>query len=209
MMTKRMPSRRPALLAGLLAVFLAALGGLFAAPASAHTRLISSTPGKDATAANVTEVALVFSDRIRAAKVVVRNEEGEEFQTGDAARSDRTVTQPLERALPAGRYTVAWRVVGEDGHPIQNEDLAFTAEEGRATAAPTTGAPTTGAPTTATPTTPAPHGTPAKAASAPERKSSGAVTWVMIGIGGLLGIGIGMLIVFRAKRRNPMGGKGE
>ncbi|WP_067825074.1 copper resistance CopC family protein [Actinomadura kijaniata] len=200
MMTKRLPSRRPALLAGLLAVFLAALGGLFAAPASAHTRLISSTPGKDATAANVTEVAPVFSDRIRAAKVVVRNEEGEEFQTGDAARSDRTVTQPLERALPPGRYTVAWRVVGEDGHPIQNEDLAFTAEEGRATATPTA---------SAAPTTPAPHGTPARAVSAPEKKSSGAVTWVMIGIGGLLGIGIGMLIVFRARRRHPMGGKGE
>lgn len=200
MMTKRLPSRRPALLAGLLAVFLTALGCVFAAPALAHTRLISSTPGKDATAANVTQIKLVFSDQIRAAKVVVKNAKGEEFQDGDAERSGKDVTQKLKGALPAGDYTVAWRVVGEDGHPIQNADLTFTAEQdGGATASAT--------PSNA-PSAAAPQITPAKAEK-PAEKAPKAPIWIVVVVGVLVGIGVGLVIVRRAVRKNPTAGGRE
>lgn len=48
----------------------------------------------------------------------------------------------------------------------------------------------------------------AHAAEAAE-KSSGTANLIMIGAGALIGIGIGMLIVFRARRKHPMSGGGS
>ena len=121
--TTRGPLRR----LGLVAVLAAALGGLTATPALAHTQLVSSTPGKGASAAAVTEVKLVFSDEISNAKVIVKDAHGKAFQSGAAEHKGTTVTQKLTGALPAGSYTVAYRVVGADGHPVQADGLTFTA----------------------------------------------------------------------------------
>ncbi|MFG1999790.1 copper resistance protein CopC [Spirillospora sp. NPDC048911] len=192
--TLRAPVRRAGLVTALLLFF----GTVFATPALAHTRLLSSTPGKDATATGVSQVELVFSDKISMAKVLVKNEKGKEFQTGPAARSGPEVTQKLTGALPAGTYTVAYAVVGEDGHRIEKADLKFTA---------TAGEQLTGAQGAAT-TTPAAD-PPVTDSKAVKESSSGGAKWVMIVVGALIGIGIGMVIVYRAKRDHGAGSGGE
>jgi methionine-rich copper-binding protein CopC len=204
-LTSRGPLRR----LGLVAVLAAALGALTATPALAHTQLVSSTPGKGESADSVTEVKLVFSDKISTAKVIVKDAHGKAFQSGAAEHAGTTVTQKLTGALPAGAYTVAYRVVGADGHPVQADGLAFTATAGgdgstgaQPQAAPTKGGvgavDQTGAAATS-------NEQPLKIdqkQAAESDSGSGMVTWGLIGVGVLLGIGIGVAIVYRAKRKH-------
>lgn len=190
----RTPRRRRTAAAriGLVTAVAAALGVLAAGPALAHTRLVGSTPGKGAAAAAVTEVTLVFGTDVTNPQVVVRGEDGAAFQDGRPDVSGGTVVQPLKGELPAGTYTVAYRVVGEDGHPVQGDDLAFTATAGEGGVAVTRSA------------------SPPEAivlertepAAAKEDSGSAVVTWVIIGVGVLVGVGIGLAIVSRATRRH-------
>ncbi|WP_433468361.1 copper resistance CopC family protein [Spirillospora sp. CA-128828] len=185
--------RRPVRRLGLVAALALAFGAVTASPALAHTQLVSSTPGKGKEADSVTEVKLVFSDKISLAKVVVTDGGKKEFQSGAAEHSGTTVTQKLSGPLPAGSYTVAYRVVGEDGHPIEKNDLTFTVVGGGAGTAPSQPAAAGG-------------GQQPKAdqeqAVATEESDSGAVLWVLIGVGLLVGVGIGVGIVYRAKRKH-------
>lgn len=180
---------------GAVAALVLALVALTAAPALAHTRLVGSTPGKGESAESVTEVELVFSDEIRLAEVVVTDARKKTYQSGEAERSGATVTQRLEGPLPAGTYTVAYRVVGKDGHSIKGSDLTFTATGGE-TAAPAPSAPSEGAAATGE--------QPLKAdLEAAEEKDtgSGKVLWALIVTGLMIGIGIGVGIVYRAQRK--------
>ncbi|SEF43271.1 hypothetical protein SAMN04489712_1012 [Thermomonospora echinospora] len=183
-----------------LAAVLLALGVAFAAPASAHTRLVSSSPAQDARAERVDQVSLVFSDRIRNAKVLVKDAAGTSYQSGEARLDERTVTQPLTGPLPAGAYTVVWRVVGEDGHPIQSEDpLKFTV------AAPSGPSPSGQATPSREGALPAAGGMAVTAPVADKEDSGGGARWLMIGSGLLLGLGIGFGLVFL--RKGPSSGE--
>ncbi|MEV5827130.1 copper resistance CopC family protein [Spirillospora sp. NPDC052242] len=188
----RTPRRRRTAAAriGLVTALAAALGVLTTGPALAHTRLVDSTPGRGASAAAVTEVRLVFGTDVTAPQVVVRGEDGTAFQDGRPEVSGGTVVQPLKGELPAGTYTVAYRVVGEDGHPVQSDDLAFTAAAGDGAAARNAYPPEAIVLERAEP------------AAAKEDSGSGVVTWVIIGVGVLIGIGIGLAIVSRATRKH-------
>ncbi|MEV4257493.1 copper resistance protein CopC, partial [Spirillospora sp. NPDC049652] len=122
--------RRLGLLAALVTVLTTAFGAALSTPALAHTRLVGSTPARDAAAASVTEVKLVFSDRISFAKVLVKDRAGKQYQSGAARHEGTGVTQPLTGPLPSGAYTIAYAVVGEDGHRVEGSDLTFTAQGG-------------------------------------------------------------------------------
>jgi copper resistance protein C len=177
---------------GALAAVLLALGVVFAAPALAHTRLVSSSPAQDAEAGRVGQVSLVFSDRIRNAKVLVKDTAGKSYENGEARLADRTVTQPLTGELPSGSYTVMWRVVGEDGHPIQSQEpLKFSVS---ADAAPSAAS----APRQ-DPSVSGSQGTRNAVAARDEEPSGGGARWLMIGSGLLLGLGIGFGFVFMRK----------
>jgi methionine-rich copper-binding protein CopC len=200
---------------GLVAAVALAFGAFTAPPALAHTRLVGSTPEKGTSAASVTEVKLVFSDKISLAKVVVTDGAKKEFQAGAAERSGTTVTQKLSGSLPAGSYTVAYRVVGEDGHPIEKNDLTFTVggDGGTGATAPETPAAggvgaeqQTGDAATANEQ---PLKIDLEQAKAEEDDGSGMVLWVLIGAGLLVGVGIGVAIVFRAKRKRPVPAESE
>ncbi|QKW35066.1 copper resistance protein CopC [Actinomadura sp. NAK00032] len=196
--------RRAARRLGAVAALVLALGAATATPALAHTRLVSSTPAKGQSAQSVTEVKLVFSDEIRMAQVVVKDGQDKTYQSGPAERSGTTVTQKLTGPLPAGSYTVAYRVVGEDGHPIEGDDLAFTAAGGEAAApAPSTGGvgaeQQTGEAATADEQ---PLKLDQDQAAAEEDSGSRTVLWVLIVAGLMVGIGVGMGIVYRAKRKH-------
>ncbi|TDD79686.1 copper resistance protein CopC [Actinomadura darangshiensis] len=184
--------RRYARRLGAVAALVLALGAVTATPALAHPQLVRSTPAKGQSMPGIIQVTLEFSDKIRMAQVVVKDDQGTAWQSGPAEGTGKTVTQRLREPLPAGTYTAAYRVVGTDGHPIESDDLTFTSAGGAAEP-------------------PAPADAGAGAAAAEETgapagqeqgdSGSGAVLWIVIVAGLAIGIGIGLVIVFRAKRQ--------
>ncbi|GAA2267139.1 copper resistance protein CopC [Actinomadura luteofluorescens] len=209
-------SRRPLRRLGLVAAAALAFGAFTAPPAMAHTKLVGSTPEKGKAADAVTEVTLVFSDKISLAKVVVSDGRKKEFQAGAAERAGTKVTQKLSGPLPAGSYTVAYRVVGEDGHPIEGNDLTFSvAGDGGGGDPAASAAPSAGGVGAEEQTGPAANSDeqPLKAdqekTAAEEDSGSGMLLWVLIIAGLLVGVGIGVVIVLRAKRKHQAATGGE
>ncbi|TDC58218.1 copper resistance protein CopC [Actinomadura sp. KC345] len=90
-----------------------------ATPAAAHDTLTGSSPKKDATVEAPSEIVLTFSGSVRLPRVIVTDASGKEYQAGEPEAVDNEVTAALGSAPSNGEYTVAWRVVSSDGHPIQ------------------------------------------------------------------------------------------
>ncbi|MCX4481585.1 copper resistance protein CopC [Streptomyces cellulosae] len=108
-----------------------ALLAVAAPQAAAHTELDTSSPAESATLAGLPpRVTLTFSDAMaqKYAKVAVTGPDGKSAATGDPAVEGKTVTLPLDAASPAGRYTVGYRVVSADGHPVSGS-YTFTVKE--------------------------------------------------------------------------------
>lgn len=104
-----------------------------AAPANAHAELIGSTPEDGATVARLpTEVSLEFSEPIATpAYVEVTAPDGAVVADGQPDVRDGTVSQQVTGDGPSGSYTVAYRVVSADGHPVSGE-LTFDVASGPA-----------------------------------------------------------------------------
>jgi methionine-rich copper-binding protein CopC len=118
-----------------------------AVPASAHDSLVHSTPAADESLATAPESItltysgelLVLGDSTQGAVVLVIDESGRDWATGDVEVSGNTVTATVEPGMPDAGYQVRWQVVSEDGHPISGI-VPFTigdAEPMTATQAPT------------------------------------------------------------------------
>ncbi|WP_405823588.1 copper resistance protein CopC [Streptomyces sp. NBC_00838] len=182
-----------------LVVPLAALPLLFAArPASAHTELVTRSPAEAASESRPPQsVELTFSDEMtsRYAKVALTSPDGEQAAAGAPRVEGRTVTLPVKPGLPAGSYTVGYRVVSADGHPVAGS-YRFTVEG--AAAGPATPAPSDPSSTPAPSPTPAPSRRPAEnpsrtgatstsgTASSSGTTSSTGVPALPVVIGGLL-----------------------
>ncbi len=118
-------------------VFAAALLG-FSAPALAHDAAESSNPAQGATlAAPPEKVSVTFNKNPLGigAQFSVKDSSGAEWADGGVEIVDNVASQKLKAGAPAGAYTVAWRVVSSDSHPIEGT-FGFTA-----TAAATEGSP--------------------------------------------------------------------
>ncbi|MFI6909524.1 copper resistance protein CopC [Nonomuraea sp. NPDC050394] len=186
-----------------LAALLAALILLgTASPALAHDALRSSDPAKGSTVTSVDEVKLEFTAKVRMPFVIVRGDGGE-FHEGKPALDGKVVTQALKGTLQDGKYTIAYRVVSSDGHPIEGEipftvkgapkpETSATPSESTSAAAP---APSEQSPSEQVLT---PEQTPA---GAEQDQPSGFPIWLIIVVGALAGIGIGFLLSMR--RRKP------
>lgn len=118
--------RRLRLLSAVTGVLIA-VGLLFAAapPAAAHDQIVSSSPEAAGTVSEVPEqISLTFSGEIladfSAVIVEVIAADGQNIATGDPIVDGTTVTQAVQPGQ-VGVFTVRWRVVSSDGHPISNE----------------------------------------------------------------------------------------
>ncbi|MFB6627171.1 copper resistance protein CopC [Streptomyces sp. NPDC056374] len=101
-----------------------------APPAAAHTDLVSSSPARGASLDRPpTAIRLTFSDEMteRYAKVALTAPDGSAADVAGLDVSGRTATLPVEPGLAAGTYTVGYRVVSADGHPVAGS-FAFTVE---------------------------------------------------------------------------------
>ncbi|MEV0779621.1 copper resistance CopC family protein [Streptomyces sp. NPDC050428] len=102
-----------------------------AQPAFAHTELVSSSPAEAASERRFPQsIKLTFSDEMtsRYAKVALTAPDGEQGASGAPQVTGKTVTLPVKPGLPAGVYTVGYRVVSADGHPVAGS-YRFTVQE--------------------------------------------------------------------------------
>ena len=119
------------LLTGLLASAAVLVGP---GTAAAHDQLATSEPAAGATVTTAPErIELEFGQAPQplGAEVAVTGPDGVPVSLGTPRVSGTTVTQPLEDGLPAGAYTVEWRVISGDGHSISGS-LGFITAEGAA-----------------------------------------------------------------------------
>lgn len=110
------------------AVFLAALifagGGtaLASAPAAqAHDELVSTNPAAGAHLDSApAELELTFSSALMdlGNQVQVLDADGRNWAEITLVLNRETLVQPLPGNMPAGEYSVRWRAVSSDGHPI-------------------------------------------------------------------------------------------
>ncbi|MEV4460804.1 copper resistance CopC family protein [Microbispora sp. NPDC049633] len=183
--------------------FLAAFAALLTAlllcaapvlPAQAHTSLKSSDPQKNAQVKTLQKVTLEFADSVQFPVVVVRGEDGKRYENGSPAVEGPKVTQAVTEPVPPGRYTIAWRVVSPDGHPLEGE-IPFTVIDdqslGTATSAAAPGE-------TASAAAPSSAAT-AQATEAGSTGRTGVPGWIWAVIFGIAGVGIGMFLSLRKK----------
>ncbi|WP_434995713.1 copper resistance CopC family protein [Arthrobacter sp. Ld5] len=135
--------RAARILASLVPAVLLALAAMLGAggAATAHDELTGSNPAAGAVVDVLPpSLELSFSSVPSGigAQIQVLDGSGTDWADGPAEIVDRSATQPLRPGAPAGEYTVNWRVVSSDSHPIEGS-FGFTTQEGAATVPDTAG----------------------------------------------------------------------
>ena len=156
-----------------------------ATPALAHNVLISSDPANGASvAAGPPKISLTFDQYVQGAdvnQIAVTGPGGGQWAEGPISVVDNVVSAPLRPLGPAGKYTVGYRVLSADGHPVTGE-LSFTL-----TAAGT-----------GTPATVDAAKSPGSSSSAaPQSGSTGVPIWVWIA-GAVVLLAIGLTVALRS-----------
>lgn len=174
--TSRIPRwRLPRPLAVTAAAALAGL--LMAAPAEAHTTLTSAVPATGSKVPSPAQIKLTFAEPVKFPGVVVLDTKGGHHESGKAHAAGATVTEQVAGVLPAGVYTVGWRVVSADGHPVTG-DYKFTVVGG-SSPSPAPGSVTAGS---SAPAAAAPSSTPA----AQRTGSTPSASWWWVGLGAVI-----------------------
>lgn len=184
----------------LMALLVTASLTLAAPGAQAHSALVSSTPGDGSSFSEIPEeIVLEFNEDIEPIgnEVAVTGPSGAEVAVGELVVDGPVVTQPID-VDGAGDYTVTWRVVSADGHPISGE---FTYElrvpttfdsDDTATTTATTEATTSEAETAEAETTPA--------ATDEQESDSGAPVW-LLAVAGAVAVVVAVLVIRRVRSR--------
>ncbi|MYT26909.1 transporter, partial [Streptomyces sp. SID7760] len=141
-----LPTRRSSALLVLVAsLFALLLGG--AGPAFAHAGLSGSDPADGAVLkAGPQYVTLTFTESVGFSDDSLRvlspkNERVNPRPAQHADGKDNTARVELSGGLPKGSYTVAWRVVSADGHPISGAFVFSVGQPSETAAVVATGSP--------------------------------------------------------------------
>ncbi len=191
-MTLQRLSRR--FLATLVATFLVLLGTSGAV--MAHDAVTGTTPANDSTVAvmpETIEISMSNTPATLGSQVLVLDQAGSNWAQGDVTVLDTVASQAVRSGAPAGAYTVKWRLVSSDSHPIEGEFSFTAAAPGSAPAgiAPTEAAAGAG-PVTSVSAVP-------DAAADPVTDTS-AVPWSIIGlIAVLAGLVVAMMVAARRR----------
>lgn len=111
--------------AALAATVLAALGLAFASPAWAHTAFASSDPAEGAEVSAPRTVTVEFTGALLEIGSRLAIVQGDTRVDLEPVVSGTAVTADVPDALAPGQWTLAYRVVAEDGHPLDGE-ISFT-----------------------------------------------------------------------------------
>ncbi|MDT8910375.1 copper resistance protein CopC [Amycolatopsis sp. PS_44_ISF1] len=173
-----------------LAVTGAALLGT-ATPALAHNVLINSDPVTGASVATgPAKVTLTFDQYVQNAdvnQIAVTGPNGGQWAEGPVTVANNVITAPLRPLGPAGRYTVGYRILSADGHPVSGEIPFTLTTAGTGTPANVDAAKAAGAPA---------------AGTASSNSSTGVPIWVWIA-GAVVLLAIGLTVALRTGGREP------
>ncbi|EPD86354.1 hypothetical protein HMPREF1529_00406 [Microbacterium sp. oral taxon 186 str. F0373] len=182
-----------------------------ASPAQAHDELVSSYPEADTTVPeSPAEITLSFSGELiagmQSAAVEVIAPDGQNIATDPPSADATSITQHLAADPPAGMFTVRWKVVSSDGHPISGE-YTYTVELNEAGASSPAVTPSTA------PQTPAPSPTATETStdngSGGETSGGGDAFPILAAVGGVIILGSALVIVLmlgRERRRRDRAG---
>ncbi|QDG61689.1 copper resistance CopC family protein [Pseudarthrobacter sp. NIBRBAC000502771] len=208
MTTRKITTRSRAGLALAGALLLAAIG---AGPAHAHDALQSTSPERDATVtAAPASVSLTLSEpptdsqSLNLSVITVTDSTGKTLSDGQVTVTGPTISTKVAPGSN-GPYTVLWRTVSSDGHPIEGK-YSFTVQDPGAetpAAAPAT--------TASVPPSAAPSATQSAAATtvpmAPRPDDSNAL--LVVGIGAVILAILGGILYLARRRREPTGTGGN
>lgn len=126
------------------ALLLVVVPALSAAPASAHSKLVSTSPADGAVLDTPpAEVSFTFDEPLLAGTdtISINDEQGNVVASGPATVDGATISLPWPADATEGTFQAAYRVVSDDGHPVtgaititisgateSNESVAATAE---------------------------------------------------------------------------------
>ncbi|MCU1517007.1 MAG: copper resistance protein CopC [Pseudarthrobacter sp.] len=207
-----MRSIRRQLLSAVLGSFVLAAAMLgVAGPASAHDAAESSSPAQGATVATPPEAVSVTFNKNPVgigAQFSVKDPTGSEWADGAVEIVDNVASQKLKAGAPAGAYTVSWRVVSSDSHPIEGT-FGFTAASAAPGAAPAAGATPSGGPPSDAAVPGMGTAQPGSTASpAPVQDASQPFPWSLV-VFAAVAVGLLVAIGFLAKRRLGAGSDDE
>lgn len=118
-----------------LALALAGLLTFVTLPALAHAQLVDASPKANQTmSASPSEFRLFFSDELidlgpASNWLKVENAQGVVVSTDSVLNGNQVSAKPTQ-ALKPGKYQLTWRVLSEDGHPIQgNYEFTVTSAQ--------------------------------------------------------------------------------
>jgi methionine-rich copper-binding protein CopC len=190
------------LLAAVVAALAFASALLFsAAPASAHDVAESTAPANGATVAEVpASVSITFNNRpLAIGSGVSVTSGGENWADGPVEIIDSQAVQKLRAGAPAGEYTVVWRVVSSDSHPIEGT-FKFTATAGSTTAASGSAAPSASASATSGSVPSAGTAPPGTASSSPAADASQPFPWSIVVIA-VVAVALVIFLAVTARRK--------
>lgn len=177
-----------------LTAALAALLLLFGSSgaALAHDAVTGTSPENGASVESVPaaiEITMSNAPAVIGSQVLVLDEAGHNWAEGGVEVLDNVASQAVRPGAPAGEYTVKWRLVSSDSHPIEGE-FSFTSMTS-ATAGAVVGS-----------------GPIASVQAQPEQapqtvQDESAVPWSVIGlIAVLLGLIVALVVVARRRLSN-------
>lgn len=160
------------------------LVALFPGVAAAHAELMGSSPTEGSAPTPPPAVELTFSDPLKPpfTTIALTDGSGRPVATPSPAVAGNKATLSFTGTAP-GPYTVAYRVLSEDGHPITGK-ISFTVQQGTPTTQPSTAL----AP---------PPAAPAPAPAAADQGTPGAVWWLVGVAAAVLVVGGGVFFTFR------------
>jgi copper resistance protein C len=101
---------------------------LAAGPAAAHSVLLATSPVTSSRIASAPDdVVLTFNEMPRGqySEIHIVGPDGVRRDSGHVKVLNDTVSEALGGTRPAGLYTVDWRVISADGHPVSGQ-FTFT-----------------------------------------------------------------------------------
>ena len=200
--------KKPRSIAAVIATVFMACAVLFmgGTAAQAHDQLVGTDPQQDATVETAPDhVTLTYSGEITQVqngnKVIVTDSHGKTVSTGDPTVNGREVTQKIKSDATDETYKVAWRVVSQDGHPIE---VAFNVTVGKGGSGDASSS-SAGASNEASPNA-------SSGSSDSEASNSGVPLWVSGVIGAIIALGIVAIVALllarnRARKNDEQNGR--
>ena len=164
---------------------------LGAGPAGAHSFVVSSDPADGSSlATGPSSVRVTFDEPLRPGfdTITVVGPDGNLWSTGDTRTDGASVGVDVRPLGPAGTYTIGYRVISADSHPVAGS-RSFTL-------------------TTAGSGTPGPPASAGSGSTTTGSSSGGIPVWVFV-VGAVVVFGGGVVLALRSGRRTAPRGPGQ